>query len=142
MSIRTGLLLAGLSLSGCVLSIGGGSGKTVEREVIYLPAPATMPSAPATDIATRYGAAMQITSFSDRDAVLARVAADAAAGGDTRMARLALGSMSSFSERDAASEQVAMKLAQRGMRAEAVEIARGMSSFGDRDRVLARLASQ
>src|SRR5947208_5321627 len=59
----------------------------------------------------RLDAAMAITDLNKRDAALAAVAIDAAAGGDDEIAAKATGKMSNLNERDNAMATAALKLA-------------------------------
>jgi hypothetical protein len=92
------------------------------------------------DLKARLSAAEKITSFMERDEVLAAIAADAARAGDVESTRNAVQKMTSFMSRDEAITQSARLLVKAGKRAEALELAGLATSFMTRDALIKELA--
>ncbi|MCU0787796.1 MAG: hypothetical protein MUC91_06335 [Verrucomicrobia bacterium] len=99
-----------------------------------------LPPATSRELAARYEAAKVISSVTQRDAALAKLAREAAVAGEVALTKKALADIISFNFRDGAATHAARALARRGMRTEALEVARTISSFTNRDAVLGELA--
>jgi len=98
------------------------------------------PSAVAADLNARVLAADKISSFMERDEVLAAIAADAARAGEAGITRTAVSKMTSFMSRDEAITRSARLLVKAGKRAEALELAGLATSFMTRDDLIKELA--
>ncbi|MBN2163702.1 MAG: M56 family metallopeptidase [Pontiellaceae bacterium] len=94
----------------------------------------------AKEMRTRLQITRGMSSFSERDDALAKIAVDAGSLGDVEIALMALGNMSSFSLKDEAASRCADQFIALSMSAEAGRIANTISSFSDKDDVLARIA--
>lgn len=90
--------------------------------------------------ASRFDAAAAIGSSSERDKALARLAVDAARGGDAEIAKRCLQTISSSSLKDDSAFDVVVALTRVGKGTEAKEVADGISSSSRRDEALARIA--
>lgn len=85
-------------------------------------------------------AAQAITNTSTRDVALAKVAEDAAAGGDAAVADKAVGKITNTSQHDTAAAAAALKLAAVGKPDEAKDLAKKIINTSARDDALAKIA--
>jgi hypothetical protein len=88
----------------------------------------------------RLKAAMAISSLSERDDALAKLAADAAAQGDTDVTAKAVEGVIDVTLHDKAASDCALALAKAGKTASATDLARTIRTQSQRDATLAQIA--
>lgn len=101
--------------------------------------PAAAPTSMSTN-AARLKAAMAISSLSERDEALAKLAADAAAQGDADVTAKAVEGIIDVTLHDKAAGDCALSLAKAGKTAAATELARAIRTQSQRDATLAHIA--
>jgi len=108
-------------------------------------APATMAvshwTGPLSPAKAKLDAARAISNLGQRDAVLTKIAEEAAAGGDAPVVREALQTMSNNSARDETAATCALGLARAGKNREATEVAKRINNLSQRDAILSKLAT-
>ncbi|MGC3959416.1 MAG: hypothetical protein QM813_16165 [Verrucomicrobiota bacterium] len=101
---------------------------------------AVVPPEPSIDLEARLRAAEHIMSFTERDGVLASIAADAAKVSELKLAQRALGMMASFTARDDATLRAGREFMRRGERAAALQLAESITAFSRRDAAVKEFA--
>jgi hypothetical protein len=94
----------------------------------------------AADLKARLNAANSIVAFTDRDEVLAAIAADAARAEDLVNTRTALQRITAFTTRDEAIVNCARQLVMAGRRNDALELAKLVTAFTTRGDLIKELA--
>jgi len=102
-------------------------------------APVAAPTSMSAN-AARLKAAMAISSLSERDEALAKLAADAAAQGDTDVTAKAVEGVVDVTFHDKTATGCALALAKAGKTASATDLARTIRSQTQRDATLAQIA--
>src|SRR5262245_5414381 len=104
--------------------------------------PSSKPPGPsgAESLAGRLDAAKAITNSTTRDDALAKLATDAAAGGDAAIVKKALGEIHLTTKKDEAAAKAALKLAKEGNVDDANAVARMISITTTKDKTLEKIA--
>lgn len=101
---------------------------------------AVIPPDPSIDLEARLKAAEHIMSFTERDGVLASIAADAAKVSELKLAQRALSMMASFTARDDATLRAGREFMRRGERTTALRLAESITAFSRRDAAVKEFA--
>jgi hypothetical protein len=93
-----------------------------------------------TNFAARFEAAKAMTVVTDRDAALAKVAEDAAAGGDAETVKKCIREINVLTVKDDTAYKAALSLAKVGKTDAATEVAKSINVVTRRDAALGKLA--